>query len=658
MKPIKIFMSIGLFLMVISGYAQVAISDNAAADPDPASVLDLQSSSKGFLTPRMTEAQRNAIPAPPKGLMIYQTDETEGFYYNTGTAASPQWSKFTDSNTIAGYWTQVGSNIYYNGGDIGIGNTSPGTLLDVSGPAWFQDSISVDGSPGILNLNAATTYEPSLHLSYEGTTIFKLRYRIGSVPLMDDYFMLNSDVHDDIWGVTSYGRVRQDYKGSYQANLIYSSADRSALFIDNDNALDDAKCINATLSNTLASSESISIAAYNNGDGSALYGANNKHVNFGYIGTELYGVYGENANAYWGAIGAPTAAVYGRMSDGVAAQTLTAGDFAVKGIGVESGTQLGTAYSYNSTLGGVMGNNPVGTAYSFGVAGYTQTANEKQSGAVFGSLADASIWGSLAYRASNGPGTRYAGYFTSTTFGTGTGKAMNGISTDIGIASWGDLIGAEIHGNVYGLYAEGENYSIYAEGDVYRTGADVHVQNNANGENSVMYTMVSTDMVVQTYGIGQLQKGKSNIAFDQAFADVVSADEPVIVTITPIGKSNGVYLDEVDASGFTVGENNHGKSNVQFSWIAIGKRKGYENNQLSPDVIAPDYAEKMQRGLANDNNPETSGEGLYYQNGKLHNGHPQQPKSNGSNTMIEPAQKMQMHEPELAEEIEDDIGNM
>ena len=274
---------------------------------------------------------------------------------------------------------------------------------------------------------------------------------------------------------------------------------------------------------------------------------------------------------------------------------------------------------------------------------------------MIGSLSDGSVWGALAYRAS-GAGTRYGGYFTSTI--TGTGKDASQPLVNIGISSWGDLMGADIHGTVYGLYAEGENYGIYANGNVFRTGLDIHLQENGSGENSVMYTQVSTEMTVQTYGIGQLQNGKSTIAFDQAFAEVLSSTDPIVVTITPIGKSQGVYLDHVDGSGFVVRENNNGKSNVQFNWIAIAKRTGFENTTLPADVIAADYNEKIHRGLHNDNNITTNGEGLYYKNGMLHNGHLPEPRISNigadNNVALEPEVRMQPLDPENVESIEKD----
>ncbi|MEY4925820.1 MAG: hypothetical protein RI894_256, partial [Bacteroidota bacterium] len=54
--------------------------------PDNSAVLDITATDKGMLVPRMTEAQRNAIATPATGLLIYQNNNTAGFYYYNGTA--------------------------------------------------------------------------------------------------------------------------------------------------------------------------------------------------------------------------------------------------------------------------------------------------------------------------------------------------------------------------------------------------------------------------------------------------------------------------------------------------------------------------------------------------------------------------------------------
>ncbi|NND77343.1 MAG: tail fiber domain-containing protein [Flavobacteriales bacterium] len=56
------------------------------SNPDPSAILDIKANNKGFLAPRLTEAQRNGISSPATGLMIYQIDNGNGFYFYDGTA--------------------------------------------------------------------------------------------------------------------------------------------------------------------------------------------------------------------------------------------------------------------------------------------------------------------------------------------------------------------------------------------------------------------------------------------------------------------------------------------------------------------------------------------------------------------------------------------
>ena len=52
--------------------------------PNSSSLLEVVSTSKGVLIPRMTKAQRDAIAIPATGLLIFQTNSTPGFYYYNG----------------------------------------------------------------------------------------------------------------------------------------------------------------------------------------------------------------------------------------------------------------------------------------------------------------------------------------------------------------------------------------------------------------------------------------------------------------------------------------------------------------------------------------------------------------------------------------------
>ena len=59
--------------------ASVHIGGGATA-PEASAVLEVHSTTQGFLFPRMTSAQRLAIGTPATGLMVYQTDNREGVY--------------------------------------------------------------------------------------------------------------------------------------------------------------------------------------------------------------------------------------------------------------------------------------------------------------------------------------------------------------------------------------------------------------------------------------------------------------------------------------------------------------------------------------------------------------------------------------------------
>ena len=59
------------FTIRISAQEGVAIN-KANANPDASALLDISSTEKGILIPRMTQTQRSAIAAPANGLLIYQ----------------------------------------------------------------------------------------------------------------------------------------------------------------------------------------------------------------------------------------------------------------------------------------------------------------------------------------------------------------------------------------------------------------------------------------------------------------------------------------------------------------------------------------------------------------------------------------------------------
>ena len=69
--------------------AQVVVGGTV---PDPSAILDIQSTDKGFLWPRMNTSERNAIISPAKGLIIFNT-ATLCMEINMGSTSTPQWER-------------------------------------------------------------------------------------------------------------------------------------------------------------------------------------------------------------------------------------------------------------------------------------------------------------------------------------------------------------------------------------------------------------------------------------------------------------------------------------------------------------------------------------------------------------------------------------
>ena len=100
-------MAISAILACNAACAQ-GLAVNATGSAAAASaIVDMASTTKGMLAPRMLAAEKTAISAPATGLLIYQTDGTPGFYYYNGTAwaaisgAAAGWGLAGNAGTVA-----------------------------------------------------------------------------------------------------------------------------------------------------------------------------------------------------------------------------------------------------------------------------------------------------------------------------------------------------------------------------------------------------------------------------------------------------------------------------------------------------------------------------------------------------------------------------
>jgi len=133
-----------LFVFLITAYSlraqNVGINSTGAA-PAPSAILDLNASpgnDKGFLVPRMTGAEMNAIAAPATGLMIFNTD-CSVFDYWTGS----KWVSFPTSPSVPSAINAGASpNPICPGNLLSFTGTATGaTTWDWEGPNGFSSAL-------------------------------------------------------------------------------------------------------------------------------------------------------------------------------------------------------------------------------------------------------------------------------------------------------------------------------------------------------------------------------------------------------------------------------------------------------------------------------------------------------------------------------------
>ena len=171
------------------------------------------------------------------------------------------------------------------------------------------------------------------------------------------------------------------------------------------------------------------------------------------------------------------------------------------------------------------------------------------------------------YAETNGSGPAIAG----STSGSGagirgetTGSAWAGYFWGRGASSNGVYISAP-SGNVGLQVASGTKNAVVATSDGAR----------------LMYTEESTEVWFTDYGFGKLENGRVTVTIDPKFAETVTLTEPYHVFVQLNDpESEGVAVTNKTSTGFDVVELRHGKSNADFSYRIVAKRKGYETDRM------------------------------------------------------------------------------
>lgn len=132
-----------LFFFIQKLHAQVAISQTPVT-PHASAVLDLVSTTKGMLVPRMPAASRLAIPSPANGLLLYDTDSA-AFFFRKGFS----WIRIADGHSAK-------QNIELNDYAITNNGSTPGIRIDDYGNVGINTAPNLAANLDVLNTTGTT----------------------------------------------------------------------------------------------------------------------------------------------------------------------------------------------------------------------------------------------------------------------------------------------------------------------------------------------------------------------------------------------------------------------------------------------------------------------------------------------------------------------
>ncbi len=153
---------------VIDSPSGTVISNLGGTDiPNSSSILDIRSTTKAVLLPRMSSTSRDAIASPIAGMLLYNNTSNQ-FNYHDGTA----WQQATFGNQ----WG-VNGTVLHHTGQVGIGISSminPNTFLSIRGNlgGTQYEGMYIDGSGATTKpfYGYSIGTSPKAYHYYDGST--------------------------------------------------------------------------------------------------------------------------------------------------------------------------------------------------------------------------------------------------------------------------------------------------------------------------------------------------------------------------------------------------------------------------------------------------------------------------------------------------------
>ncbi|MDD3877436.1 MAG: hypothetical protein PHT69_12510 [Bacteroidales bacterium] len=557
----------------------VAINTSGQAAHNTA-MLDVSSTEKGLLIPRMTSVERTNIFNPATGLLVYDTNLNQ-FWFFDGT----QWAPIIGLSGVTGPTGPTGI----------IGATGAQGPTGLQGPTGTQGATGQQGSTGQTGAQGATGSTGATGPLVAGTSGQTLRHD-GSTWTANS-ILYNNGVNVGI-GTTSpvmklhviggggtiavEGKYTNDIYGQLgntnSGILGVSNSNTGAGVFGNGGASTDGVY---GISNSIVYSGNTGVNINPSGDG--ILGINNASLGTG----DGSGVRAQSSQSGGGALfgwnthTSGTAIAGGGNNQSVTYLTSGSG-------GAFKGTQVALALWGGDALDGTgvtaSGNNLGLSTYIGGAGGifkgtgaglYGVSTNATGGAGVIG-LSN-NVTGSVLTDGSGGAfsGTRIGVY----------GYAVNNAND-----TWGGYFS-----NAAGNYAYVGGKT--SGGTVYKvigSGTASSIVSTPNNDKVIMYCPETPDILFMDYGVGQLVNGRARIDLDPIYSHNIFVDEnnPIMVFIQLEGQCNGVYTSNKSKTGFDVIELNNGQSDASFSWSVVAQRADEydENGQLFSRNVGTRFA--------------------------------------------------------------------
>ncbi len=575
-----------LFFISYSFSAQVAIN-NDGSGPDTSAMLDVKSTDKGMLIPRMTASERDNISNPATGLTVYVTDDNSFYYFdgtswirlqtdsdgkewlltgNAGTTPGTHFLGTTDANDLVFKTNNNEQMRILSGGNVGIGISSPAEKLHINGSVRGNQS-------GALRISTGNGYVD-----------------IGPKNGSWSHFYTDRNRYYFNRGIT----VDQGLIGSYNEDLQLQTQGTTRMTILNSNGHVGIATTTPPYPLTVTDDDDDYVGYFvstePSTDNIAVYGVVNN--------TDNYGIGGRFVGGFMGlqALVSPTGSgtyysIYAQTNGG-------------------SGTNFGT-YSYTSGSGSNFSSyNITSTPSDKGSAGFFVNTDNNGTGIFsLGSnvntyyyIADGAaisatgtIYSIMGFSEEDNSSTVcvYGAYEGTNNYADATGVQGYSVPTDnwgYGVKGYGGyrgVYGVAINGDagVYG-YSDGSSYGVYSNGDMGASGTKSFVIDHPlDPENKFLkHFSIESNEVLNVYRGNVIldTNGEATVQLPDYFHAINSNFS---YTLTPVGQpAPGLYIaQEIDNQGtFKIAGGNPGQ---KISWYIYAERN---------DPYLQHYPEKRQ----------------------------------------------------------------